>query len=210
MQISFLPDDGTGRAVLRAVPDTGDTHPPVDALIIDAAPRERDADLVAAAGTLLFSRYAGSSLEFTAPISADLATAIQEGTGLSIRSLVDRATDHAPTLEEITAPQVTDLEISFAGPVPQATPSVDLARLGLIPGERFQGALFGVKEALIASNAWYLASVVDPVDVQHAAGFLFSREFLSRKVTALSTDGEAAPAAELTRILGTSIGLVVS
>lgn len=212
MRIDFLPDDGTGRAVLQAIPELGDRTPPVDSLILDAAPTEWGADLAAAAGTLLFADFARGDLTFAADISHELTEAIYEATGRRVIS---------PTVRPQSAPvdaaampdtplRVTTLTVSLARSVPASTPAVDRALLALVPGERFQGALYGIKEAVIASNAWYLATAVDPTSVLQAVGILFSRDLLAGEVRAELADGTAGQPSPLAQQLAAAVGLTLS
>ena len=61
-----------------------------------------------------------------------------------------------------------------------------------MPGERFQGALYGVKEAVIASNAWLLATYLDPARVHLAAGILFAHDFLAQGIEIDGAPGTSA------------------
>ena len=212
MRIDFLPDDGTGRATLRAAPELGDRTPPVDSLLLDAAPAQWDVDLAAAAGTLLFARYAGDHLTFPTTISHNLAEVIYEATGRQVISPTIR-----PQIAQVDADpgtgaplRVTRLTVSLAPRLPATTPPVDHARLAMVPGERFQGALYGVKEAVVASNAWYLATAVDPTAVLQAAGILFSRDLLASEIVAELSDGTTGHSTVLAKRLGAAVGLELS
>lgn len=187
MQIHFLPDDGTGRTALRAHAEAGDRPLRADQLLLDAAPRTVDHDLVAAAATVLFAPNAGTEIGFGDEISAPLASAIQDATGLAVASkVVEPSTDDSAETGPL---QVTTLAVSLGGLLEVLTPGVDRTRLQLVPGERFHGALFGVKESIIASNAWYLGQVMDPRRVQLAVGLLFARDLLAKEI---ETSGEGA------------------
>lgn len=210
MHFEFMPDDGTGRTVLRALPDPSDETPRVDSLVLDACPTRHDADLVAAAATLLYSRFATETLSFPSPIPQPLADAIHNATGLQVGSAITPAEPEPLEEQDAGNPQVTTLEVSLTSEVPPRTPGVDRTRLCLVAGDRFQGALHGVKESLIASNAWYLASTVEPSDVRYAVGLLFSRDFLAREVVAGDSGSDGSRPSELALLLGASIGLTVS
>ncbi|MEE1617839.1 hypothetical protein [Brachybacterium sp. J153] len=208
MQIQLLPDDGTGRTALLATPDPGDRPMPVDQLLLDAAPRMLDDECTAVAGTLLFAPYAQSEISFGKKISAGLAGAIQDATGLTVTS---KTAERPRSDDAVSAPlQVTTLAVSLDGALEASTPGVDRTRLRLVPGERFQGALFGVKEAVIASNAWYLARVIDPHRVQLAAGLLFARDLLAQHVRTTSEEAEAWAVPEEVATLCAALGIGVS
>lgn len=208
MQIQLLTDDGTGRTALLAAPDPGDRPVPVDQLLLDAAPRMLDHDCTAVAATVLFAPYAQSEIGFGKTISASIAEAIHDATGLTITSKV---AERPRSDDAVSAPlQVTTLAVSLDGGLADSTPGVDRTQLRLVPGERFQGALFGVKEAVIASNAWYLARVIDPHRVQLAAGLLFARDLLAQHVRTTSEEAEAWAVPEEVATLCAALGIGVS
>lgn len=208
MQIQLLPDDGTGRTALLATPDPGDRPMPVDQLLLDAPPRTLDHDCAAVAATVLFAPYAQSEISFGKKISAGLAEAIHVATGLTVTS---KFADKLRSDDEASSPlQVTTLTVNLNGALAKSTPGVDQTRLSLVPGERFQGALFGVKEAVIASNAWYLARVIDPHRVQLAAGLLFARDLLAQHVRTTSEEAEAWAVPEEVATLCAALGIGVS
>lgn len=211
MHIEFVRDDGTGRAMLRAHGRAEDRALPVDSLILDAGPTILDSDRVALAGALLFGGFAAGDISFGTQVSVGAADALRAVTGRRVTSEVSgRMLESAGS--ESTAqepPQVTALHVSLATGLRDRAPGVDRTRLGLVPGERCQGALFGIKEAVIASNAWLVARFVDPVAVLLAAGLLFSHDLLARTIVIEHPDGSPAPVAPSARELCAAVGIEV-
>lgn len=205
MFIEFTPDDGTDRAVLRARREDGDYRLPVDSLILDAAPHNISRDRLAVAGTLLFAPYARESIAFPTKIGRPVADALRAATGLEISSKISEV--RADTEARLA---VTTLSVNLADSLSSATPGVDHTSLSLISGERFHGALFGVKEAVIASNAWFLAQHLGPAPVLIAAGVLYSEDLLARELRLDSTVSVAAPSLATYRELCTPLGLDIS
>lgn len=208
-----LSRDGIGRAVLRARRGPEDRPLPVDGLIFDAAPVTRESDRVAVAGTLLFARYADSTIGFADPISERVAEAITAATGLAIDSRVLPALRSEEASEVATGkaarPQVTTLTVALGSRLPEATPGIDRARLDLLPGERYSGALYGVKELLIASNAWLLASHLDRGAVMTAAGIIFADDLFAGTIELDGESREDEPS-QAARELCREIGLTLS
>lgn len=212
MHIDFLHDDGAGRTVLEAVRGADDRALAVDRLIFDAPPRSLHQDRLAVAGVLLFGDCAESEISLPGEVSYELAEAVRDLCGLRITSEIARPKGAA---EEAGAEQEAPLQVTTltVGPVtgfPARTPEVDQTRLGLVPGERFQGALFGIKEAIIPSNAWLLASVTDPASVLLATGVLFSEDFLARALRVELADGSAGTVSPAARQLCAAVGLDAS
>lgn len=210
MHLEFFADDGTGRTVLQASPTQGDMTPRVDSLILDGSPLDWSIDHAAASATLLFARFTSETLSFSEPVGRPIYHAIREATGLAVDFDTSGSSMHTEHSVDPDWAQVTTLEVSLVDTISPRTPLVDCTRLGLIPGERFQGALYGVKEAMVASNAWYLTSAIDPADVLCAAGFLYSRDFLAQAIKVSTPDGTLARPSELARTLAAALGLSIS
>lgn len=212
MLIEYVQDDGAGRTALVAVRGEGDRALAVDRLLFDAPPRSVDPDRLAVAALLLFGDRAGSEISFPEEISYELADAVRELSGLNVTSEVARP--EGAVVESGAAPdarlQVTTLTAGMATGFSARTPEVDETRLGLVPGERFQGALFGIKEAIIPSNAWLVANTADPVSVLLAAGLVFSEDFLARALRAEMADGSTGTVPTAARQLIAAVGLEVS
>lgn len=212
MHIEFLLDDGTGRAVLRAERGPGDRDLPVDSLIFDTAPATFDSDRVAAAGVMLFGEYAGEELSFGKKVSPELGDQITEVTGCTITSKTSGRVIEA--LGTKTSPgeilQTTTLHVSLATGFGDRTPPVDRTRLGLVPGERFHGALHGIKESLIASNAWMLASCFTPTPVLIASALLYSHDLLAKDVVAELDGGTRGRPSSVVETLCGAVGIGVS
>lgn len=208
MHIEFS-RDSTGRAVLRARRGPGDRALPVSDLLFDATPASSDSDRIAVAGTLLFARYAERAITFEGPISASVANAIAATTGLVVESEVLPASDPAEPQEQLARPRVTTLTVGFGAALPGSTPGIDHARLDLVPGDRYSGALYGVKEMLIASNAWLLASHLEPAAVMTAAGILFADDLFAGTI-ALDGDVPGSWPSPHARELCREVGVALS
>lgn len=212
MHIEFLRDDGTGRAVLRAQQESGDLALPIDSLIFDASPGVLDGDRVAVAGTLLFAGVDAGSISFNKAVSPEVASAIHSATGHSVGSKISTRKLEGPHGEKIAeAPlQMTTLDVSFSTWIPENTPGVDRTHLGLVPGERLQGALYGVKESVVSSNAWLVASYINPYRVLLAAGLLFSHDLLAQRIEPdVPEDGATGPASSAQELCS-AVGIDIS
>lgn len=212
MHIDYLQNDGAGRTVLKAVRGGDDRVPAVDRLIFDAPPKNFHQDRLAVAGVLLFGGDAESEISFPWEISYELAEAVRDVRGLQVISEIARPKHlmERPDSGEGAPLQVTTLSIQPVTGFSERTPEVDQTRLGLVPGERFQGALFGIKEAIISSNAWLLARATEPATVLLAAGVLYSEDFLARALRIELADGSAAQVSTPARQLCAAVGLDVS
>lgn len=212
MYIDFLPD-GTGRTVLRAHRGAADQPLPVSELVFDTPPATADPDRIAVAGALVFAGFAERSLGFAKPISAEVAEAITAETGLVIDSEVlrkrERDADSVEQEERARRPRVTTLSVSLGLQSIGTTPGIDCTRLALVPGERYSGALFGVKEMLIGSNAWLLATYLEPSVVMTASGVLFADDLFAGTIAVERGESAAWPTARA-RGLCESIGLALS
>lgn len=209
MHIEFQRDDGTGRTVVQAKPSADDSPLAVDRLILDAAPRTVHHDRLAVAGTILFGAHAATGISFSKKVSHEFAELLHSTFDLEVTSKVLEPNRIAPgsDYEQADPLRVTTLTASLVTGFPECTPGVDQTRLGLVPGERFQGALYGIKEAIIASNAWLLAEVFDPASVLLATGVIYAEDFLARELRAELGDGSAGRPTEGTRQLCSVIGL---
>lgn len=182
MHIDFQTDDGTGRCSLAARSEATDRALPVAALLLDAAPLTIDPDRVAVAGAILFADHSGGELSVSQPISEAVADAVYTSMGLRVTHAVASAERGPQPASPAPPTQATTLSVDASTSLGDPTPGIDRTRLRLVPGERFQGALYGVKEAVIASNAWLLATYLDPARVHLAAGILFAHDFLARGI----------------------------
>lgn len=207
MHIEFDWPDDTGRTLLRAIREDGDQALPVDSLIFDTGPVAVNHDQVAIAGVLLFGALADRTVRFANEISVAAADAIRSATGLEVSSTVS---DVPSTPEQGDPLRVTTLSVGLAGTLAPFTPEIDRTRLELIPGSRFQGALFGIKEAVIASNAWFVSTRIDPASVLAAAGVLFSQDLLAKEVTVSTADESPIAPTASDQALCSAIGLGLS
>lgn len=214
MHIDYLRDDGTGRAVVHATRGADDAPLAIDRLILDVPPRGVHDDRLAVAAVLLFGERAASEISFPREISHELAEAVHAAYGVKTISKVATpkraASEDEPEADARDALQVTTLAVGPATGFTERTPGVDRARLGLVPGERFQGALFGIKEAIVSSNAWLLADVLDPTDVMLAVGVLYSEDFLARELLVELEGDSAARASAAARQLCSAVGVGIS
>lgn len=214
MHIDYLRDDGTGRAVVHATQGADDAALAIDQLILDVPPRGVHDDRMAVAAMLLFGGRAASEISFPRKISQELAETVNAVYGVRTISKVAKpkraALDAEPEADADAPLQVTTLTVGPVTGFAERTPGVDRARLGLVPGERFQGALFGIKEAIVSSNAWLLADVFDPTDVMLAVGVIYSEDFLARELQVELEGDSEARASEGARQLCAAVGLGVS
>ena len=176
MHIQFIPQDDAGRAVLQAVRDDEDPPLPLDSLVFDAAPLTLTPDLVAVAGALLFADHAHSRLTFDGTVSAATTTAISRVTGLEVSPPASLTAPRDSADDEIRA---TTLDLGLSDSLPPRAPAGDRASRLRVSASRFHGALFGVKEAVIASNAEFMATRFRRESVLAAAGVLYSKDFLA-------------------------------
>lgn len=207
MHIDFQTDDGTGRCSLAARPGPADSPLPVTVLLLDAAPLTIDPDRVAVAGAILFADHSGGELTFAQPISEAVADAVYTAMGLRVTHAVASAAQGPQPASSAPHTQATTLSVDASTSLDDPTPGIDRTRLRLVPGERFQGALYGVKEAMIASNAWLLATYLDPARVHLAAGILFAHDFLAQSIEIDGALGTSAPIPAEVQQLCAAVGL---
>lgn len=207
MHIDFQTDDGTGRCSLAARPGPADRPLPVTALLLDAAPLTIDPDRVAVAGAVLFGDHSGGELSFAQPISEAVADALYSGMGHRVTHAVASAAQGPEPTSPAPPTQATTLSVDASTGLGDPTPGIDRTRLCLVPGERFQGALYGVKEAVIASNAWLLATYLDPARVHLAAGILFAHDFLAQGIEIDGALGTSAAMSAEVQQLCAAVGL---
>lgn len=199
MKIEFVPDDGRGRSALIAKTQTDDGSLAVDCLLMDAAPIEIDYDRIAVAACLIFGD-GSNSIEFDWPVSLRLAEAIASS-GPRVTSEIELGDGAEVSI------QATHLQVELGFQVHSKTPSTDCARLSLVPGERFQGSLHGVKESIIGSNAWLLAEYVASAKVLAGIGALYSRDFLASTVEVSADEKFSADEETIIRRLYRAVNL---
>lgn len=207
MQIEFDQHDLTGRTRLRAVPEVDDRTLPVDQLIFDAAPEALTDDRIAVAGALVFGALSAHQIGFPERISSATAEAIHSTTGLQVSTGIARTAEASTENRPL---QATTLTVEIASALPASTPAVDCTRLSLVQDARYSGALHGVKETVIASNAWYASLRLNAASVLAAAGVLFAQDLLAREIVLSTPAAESVGPSEADRILCAAVGLDLS
>lgn len=171
--IKFHGISQTARYGLSVGGDEGDvTKPP---LMVDVPPIDLNPHLVVAAG-LLWEAPAVSEIEFDGALSIDVAEEWERSLGVKLEGSISK--------KEYIRAANTDLSVSSNGLIADATPGRDQTHLKVVPSARFYGTLKGIKESIIASNAWMFR---DLGLAQLCLGILFADEFMARSI---SVEGE--------------------
>ena len=159
----------TARYGLSVRGDESDiTKPP---LMVDVPPVGLNPHLVVAAG-LLWKASAVSGIEFDGALSTDVAEEWEKNLGVELEgSTSDKKYSRAAN---------TDLSVSLNGLIAETTPGRDQTHLRVVPSARFYGALKGIKESIIASNAWMFR---ESGLAQLCLGILFADEFMARSIS---------------------------
>lgn len=140
-------------------------------LMIDYPPLGLNPHLVVAAG-LLWGDTTISRIEFDGTLSDKVVGQWESGLGIILEGSVSK--------NEYERAANTDLLVSSGGSISESTPGRDETVLKLVPSARFYGALKGVKESIIASNAWMFG---DSALAQLCLGILFADEFMARSIS---------------------------
>lgn len=185
MHIEFLREDEAGRTTIRAHHGSDDLPLRVNTITYDVVPALVDDDRACVAGALAFLDNANHELSFDRPVTKNVADTIYQSTG---RKVISEITPQV-SLEEQggnartpSAIQATSLNVSFGSSFPDNTPNVDESRLSFVQSQRYEGALIGIKEMIVASNAWYVASFGNPKTIMLASALLFANDLYVKEV----------------------------
>lgn len=170
---------GFGKASLRAQIEQNETIPSLADLLFDISPKNVSPTQIAVAGALLFGENATTRLRVDGKMRhADVAE-LSQIVGAPVEPDADvGASQDIESLSELPM-KVTSLRVTFTEELASETPGRDATKLTLIPSQRYFGGLLGIKESVIASNAWLHATYVLPARVLAAAGVLFANDFLA-------------------------------
>ena len=139
-------------------------------LMVDDAPLELNPHLVVAAG-LLWGESTISRVEYEGTLSAKVAGQWESNLGIALEGSVSK--------NEYERAANSDLFVSSGGLISETTPGRDETVLKVVPSARFYGALKGIKESIIASNAWMFE---ESALAQLCLGILFADEFMARSI----------------------------
>lgn len=175
-------DNSFGRSGILAIPERGDTQPPVDTFYLDYIVENIDQDRLAVAAALVFGTYAGDRLMFENPVSAGVARAIEVFLGERMVRV-----DPVGYVENNSLHGDTTIVLDHVGA--HTTPINQLGRqrhlgVSIVPTESSSGGLLTMDALSVASNAWLHARL-------HTAGFAEDRLYVAAGVL-LSADLSAA------------------
>lgn len=140
-------------------------------LMVDAPPVNVNPHLVVAAG-LLWETSVVSTIEFDGALSIEVAEKWESSLGIKLDGSISK--------KEYIRAANTDLSVSSDGLIAETTPGRDQTHLKVVPSARFYGALKGIKESIIASNAWMFR---ESAIAQLCLGILFADEFMARSIS---------------------------
>lgn len=140
-------------------------------LMVDVPPVNVNPHLVVAAG-LLWETSVASAIEFDGALSIEVAEQWESALGIKLDGSISK--------KEYIRAANTDLSVSSDGLIAETTPGRDKTHLKVVPSARFYGALKGIKESIIASNAWMFR---ESAIAQLCLGILFADEFMARSIS---------------------------
>lgn len=140
-------------------------------LMVDVPPVNVNPHLVVAAG-LLWETSVVSAIEFDGALSIEVAEQWESALGIKLDGSISK--------KEYIRAANTDLSVSSDGLIAETTPGRDQTHLKVVPSARFYGALKGIKESIIASNAWMFR---ESATAQLCLGILFADEFMARSIS---------------------------
>lgn len=159
----------TARYGLSVKSDGSDVIKPP--LMVDAPPVNVNPHLVVAAG-LLWETSVVSAIEFDGALSIEVAEQWESSLGIKLDGSISK--------KDYIRAANTDLSVSSDGLIAETTPGRDQTHLKVVPSARFYGALKGIKESIIASNAWMFR---ESAIAQLCLGILFADEFMARSIS---------------------------
>ncbi|MGP5032904.1 hypothetical protein ACTXJG_15965 [Glutamicibacter arilaitensis] len=174
--------DGTSGFELTAIADGDEIVPKIDCLIFDAAPAFQTPEKTLIAGCLLFGEKNLTRVSVTDDVASSFLQQVQEILGLEKRETTRNEFQLGAIGELETKIKATTLRISLRGEFPESTPGRDATTLTLVPSERYSGVLWGIKEVIVASNAWLLEKTSSRTRIAAAAGVFFAEEFLAKSI----------------------------
>lgn len=182
LKITWGPIAGTaGFAVTGST--EGEELSRLDSFAFDAIPEELDPLRSVIAGVLVFGDRRLERITTNDEVPSKFINAIESIIGLRPDPEQEPASSFASDAEEGSPIRATTLEIRFGEDLAIATPGRDITRLTLVPSERYSGVLWGVKEAVVASNAWLHLQDRPQAFVAAAAGVLYADEFMGKTIS---------------------------
>lgn len=179
MHIIFQHADGAARAALSAQVESDEANLNLAGLLFDVSPSSVSATQTAVAGALLYGSDALNRLKVDGEMLEKEVAELTHIIGLPVDADSIISTDTSSESAQDAPLRVTSLRVSLGEALSLSTPGRDETRLTLVSSERYYGGLLGIKEAVVASNAWLHATYADPVRVMAAAGVLFANDFLA-------------------------------
>ncbi|MGO4230369.1 hypothetical protein AB4Y72_16085 [Arthrobacter sp. YAF34] len=170
-----------GRSGMLAIPEGGDTQPPVDTFYLDYIVENIDQDRVAVAAALVFGQYANDRLMFEKPISAVVARAVE----VFLRERLVRV-DPVNYVENSSLHGDSILVLDHSGA--HSAPDNQLGRqrhirVCILPTESNSGGLLTMDSLRVASNAW-LHAQRQPMRSSEALSSLAAGVLLSADLSA--------------------------
>lgn len=206
MIIKNVSVEGTSGFKLLAVPEGEELVPKLESLMFDAAPADLSPLKTLIAGSLLFGNRGLVRIDVNGEVSAVFLEQVQTLLGIGKNAKAEMDPEPEVVDEFDTKIRATTLEINLRGTFAEGTPKRDVTTLTLIPSERYSGVLWGVKEAIVASNAWLHEKHSSRAHVAAAVGVLFADEFLARSICIPSTlENDALVIRNLCKLAGIDV-----
>lgn len=140
-------------------------------LMVDVEPLNLNPHLVVAAG-LLWAPHTVIQFGFKDRLSEEVVHRWERELSVKIDAQLTRTA--------YTRSGNTDLSIVSGTNLSANTPGRDQTSIHVLPSERFYGSMKGVKESIIASNAWIFDNAAL---AKLCLGILFADEFLARSIS---------------------------
>jgi len=168
LRVEWTPESDLGYGGLFAVPESYDASPIVAALLIDGCPTKVTAERLGVAATLAFGRYASGSLTLPAPVSPEVAEAVEDycesWVAVGPLRLEPKPLPSGNTTFVLGGKSHNRVKNGWGRPREVA---LDVRR-----SDKWSGKLTAVDELIVASNAWLLGTASDPSDLGSYLGHL--------------------------------------
>lgn len=206
MLITNVSAEGTNGFKLLAIPEGEEPIPKLEAIMFDAIPADLSPLKTLIAGSLLFGNRGLERINVNGEVSTAFVEQVQSLLGIGKNARAEMNVEPEVVDEFNDKIRATMLKINLRGAFPEGTPERDVTSLTLIPSERYSGVLWGIKEAIVASNAWLHEKHSSPAHVAAAAGVLFAGEFLAKSIFIPPTSAnEALVIRNLCKLVGIDV-----
>lgn len=193
MKVQWTRND-YGRSGILAVPEEGDTQPPIESFYVDYLIETVDQDRLALAAALVFGPYVDSRLVFESPVSTGVARAIENlypNKALRVEP-VSYSENHSPHGDSVLHVNSHYRDPNFVNRVGQQRQ----VHVSFQPTDRSSGGLLTMDSLDVACNSWLHAELRPDahgtVFCTLAGGVLLSSDLSAAGVAICETSASAS------------------